>query len=478
MHRFKLYQKLFDRKNAYYEDCRKAAEGFGPRPPGPFGLTGAVSGCHGLLTKYVEDAMAQGARQVIPNSVLNDKVRDVVKDVYGDDWDAAAINTCEAALWVTYDVLFSPPLQGRGDVYRSRYIAPYERHMHHQAGYGRPFPPRYKDLYADRGVTAGELGFYGKRLTNLEVAIQPLAGARYEVHGFKQAAAVLLAAVNARASQPLLARLAERHCGQLAGFASLGYDTPGYGYAEKDAQGTPLLQKLIAELARTYNVPYVVDNAWGTPFVGTDPRANGADVMLYSMDKAAGAPTVGLIIGREEVMVPIRRALGIHGERSGNPTSHGKAAYVTNDPGKEALLGVIASLRFIKEHADEFLRPLDETLALVQAEFAASTLPREIKDKMIITRSANSNTVEINYEQTGLPIFTIEDMYAGCNLIQEGWKAMGLIPTIGYDANIMLSPGLGTTNEDGSLIKDAMRFCAKAVMKSLELLHRYAEEAR
>ena len=42
-----------------------------------------------------------------------------------------------------------------------------------------------------------------------------------------------------------------------------GYDTPGYGYGVKDEDGTPLLQKKIAHLAQEYNVPYIVDNAWG-----------------------------------------------------------------------------------------------------------------------------------------------------------------------------------------------------------------------
>lgn len=39
--------------------------------------------------------------------------------------------------------------------------------MHHQASYGRPFPAKYKDYLADRGSTAGELGFYDKRQNNL-----------------------------------------------------------------------------------------------------------------------------------------------------------------------------------------------------------------------------------------------------------------------------------------------------------------------
>ena len=49
--------------------------------------------------------------------------------------------------------------------------------------------------------------------------------------------------------------------------------------------------------------------------IGTDLRKINADVMLYIMDKASGAPTAGLIIGKEEVMVPLRRALGVHGDR-------------------------------------------------------------------------------------------------------------------------------------------------------------------
>ena len=45
------------------------------------------------------------------------------------------------------------------------------------------------------------------------------------------------------------------------------------------------------------------------------------------MDKVSGAPTAGLIIGKEEVMVPLRRDLGVHGDRWRTGVSHGKAAY-------------------------------------------------------------------------------------------------------------------------------------------------------
>src|SRR5690606_21756707 len=120
----------------------------------------------------------------------------------------------------------------------------------------------------------------------------------------------------------------------LAGFVTLGYDTPGYGYGEKDESGASRIQSAIGALAASYDVPYVVDNAWGAPFIGSDPRKLGADVMLFSMDKVAGAPTSGLVIGRDTSMVNVRRALGFHSERFGTISSHGKGAHASADPGK------------------------------------------------------------------------------------------------------------------------------------------------
>ncbi len=479
-HKFQMYQHLANKQSEIYAEIRKAAPevGMTAELAGKLGLTGAVSGCHGILTETVNRAMEEGARQVIPNSILNDEARAVVKDVYGDGWDAAVINTCEAALWVSFDVLCTPPNLGRGDSYRARYIAPYERHMHHQAGYGRPFPPKYKDLYSDRGVTAGELGFYGKRQPNLDTVIVPLKGARYEVHGIKYFTCPLLTKVDAEASAAEIAEVAARHQDSLTGFTSLGYDSPGYGYREKDADGAPLLQKLIGKIAAEYNVPYIVDNAWGVPFVGTDPRKIGADVIMYSMDKAAGGPTSGLIIGKEEVMVHIRRALGIHGERSGSSSSHGKAAYVTNDPGKEALLGVIAVLKGLRDNPQSILKPLDDLYTIVLEEFKA--LDPRLKEGWVISKATNSLSVELNYEATwtngemGYPIFSIEDMYAGCHVVQNGMKQMGIIPTIAYDGNIFVSPGLGTSDPDGNLIEERVRPAVRGMVKILNIVGRYA----
>ena len=164
--------------------------------------------------------------------------------------------------------------------------------MHHQAGYGRPFPAKYKDLLADRGSTAGEMGFYGKRQNNLDVVIVPLPGAKYDNHGIKYWPVPLLLGVDPEAAREKLFQTAERHGEVLTGITSLGYDTPGYGYGVKDDAGVPKLLQYMAQLAREYNIPYVVDNAWGVPFLGTDISKLDADVMVYSMDKAFDLPPV------------------------------------------------------------------------------------------------------------------------------------------------------------------------------------------
>ncbi len=480
-YKFQMYRQLQQNLPALYADVKAAAEDIVPKElKGKFGLTGAISGCPAPLRDDIMKASEEGAKEVIPLAKLVDEIRELVKSVYGDEYDAAPISTCEAGLWVTFDSLFSPPMMGRGDSYRSCYIAPYEKHLHHQGSYGRPVPPRYKDILADRGSTAGELGFYGKRQNNLDTVIVPLAGAKYDVHGIKYHPVPLLTGVDPEQSREVLQKAAAIHSAALSGFTSLGYETPGYGYAKKDADGTPCLQKYIAEIAHSYNVPYVIDNAWGLPFVGCSPIKTGADVVIYSMDKATGAATSGLIIGKEECMVPIRRALGMHGDRFGTTASYGKAAYVAFDPGKEALLTQIQALKVLRDNPAVLTDPVDALEKIITEEFAKIDLPQRLKDGLLISKSYNSTAVEINYEGTwrndemGLPIFSIEDMYAGSNIFQTGMAQMGVIPTVAYDGNIYISPGLGTCDGKGQLIDAAMRPAIKALVKLIEITAKYA----
>lgn len=481
-YKIQMYKQLHANISNIYAEAKKAADEIGiPKEiRGKFGLTGAISGCPAPLRKDILKASEEGAAEVIPLAKLMEQIRELVKDVYGDEYDAASTSTCEAALWVSFDALFTPPMQGRGDNYRARYIAPYEKHLHHQGSYGRPFPGRFKDIFADRGSTAGELGFYGKRQNNTDTVIVPLDGARYDVHGIKYHPVPLLTGVDPEAAIERIAMHAEIHESMLAGFTSLGYETPGYGYGEKDEEGTPLLQKYIADLAHSYDLPYVVDNAWGLPFVGHDPRKTGADVVVYSMDKATGSATSGLIIGKEEMMVPIRRALGMHGDRWGTPQSYGKAAYVTFDPGKEALLTQVQALKVLKDNPEVLTKPVDDLERIVKEEFQNLNLPAHLKEGIIISKSYNSTAVEINYEGTwkngelGIPIFSIEDMYAGTNLMQTGCSQMGIIPTVAYDGNIYISTGLGTTDENGMLIEDVARYGIKGLFRLMEIICKYA----
>jgi hypothetical protein len=187
---------------------------------------------------------------------------------------------------------------------------------------------------------------------------------------------------------------------------------------------------------------------------------------------------VGLIIGREDAMVPIRRALGYHSDRSGAGYAYGKAAYVANDPGKEALVGLIAALKILRDKPQVMTRPLDKLMAIVQDEMKG--LPKKFHKDLIISKSVNSLAVEINYEKTwkngqaGIPIFSIEDMYAGTNIFQTGMVQMGIIPTIAYDANIFISLGLGTLDENGDLLEKETRKIVKAMVGLMNITCKHA----
>lgn len=479
-YKFHMYKHLQANAQNIYAEARKASETIGitPEMRNNIGLTGAVSGCHGLLTREVARAMDDAARKVIHNSVLDEKIRELIKGHYGDEYDAALVNTCEGALSVAFDVLCMPPLTGKGDNYRGRCISPFERHIHHQGAYGRPFPPKYKEYMAERGEAAGEYGFSGKRTYNLDTIFVRLPGADYGCHGIKYAPIPDLLHVDGNKAVERIEEVAQRHSDQIVGFVSLGYDTPGYGYGDKTSEQVPIIQWGMSKLAEEFDVPYIVDNAWGAPIIGADIRKIGADIIMYSMDKAAGAPTCGLIIGKEEPMVALRRALGIHGARYGTVSSHGKAAFVTIDPGKEALVGAIAALKILKERPEVALKALDDLYQITMEEF--DSLPDLLKTGWNFYKSINSLAVELNYSDTwadgtlGIPIFSIEDMYAGSQIIQVAMAQMGLIPTIAYDANIFISNGIGNLDENGNLIEQPTRLAVQAMFKIIEIVSRYA----
>ncbi|MCR4398755.1 MAG: hypothetical protein NUV93_07315, partial [Firmicutes bacterium] len=66
-----------------------------------------------------------------------------------------------------------------------------------------------------------------------------------------------------------------------------------------------------------------------------------------------------------------------------------------------------------------------------------------------------------------------EDMYAGCNILQSGLAQMGIVPTIAYDGNIFISPGLGTCDENGRIIEERMRLAVKGLVRLMRIVGRY-----
>ena len=182
-------------------------------------------------------------------------------------------------------------------------------------------------------------------------------------------------------------------------------------------------------------------------------------------------------------MVSIRRALGVHSERFGTTSAHGKASHVFADPGKMAMLGIVSSLRILRDRAESVTKPIDDTFDIVCDEYerAKGSFP----DGIIITKSYNLGGVELNYEQTwqhsegvsqiGIPIFTNEDRVAGSHLLSSILQKMCIIPGQADDANVVFTPGLGTTTANGKLIEINMRLAARGVFRALELLNEWAQ---
>ena len=476
-YKFQWYQQIYESIPKIHEEARKAAEELGlDKFKNKGGTYPGSSSCPGTLPNYVlEEIVRANQIPLLPMRKVEDELREVVKDVYGDEYDAAATNTCEAALRVTFETLFAPPTMRKGDAYRARYIAPYDEDFEYMAGYGRPFPPKYKNLLIDRTVSAGELGVEGKSLNNLDSVIVRLAGAKYEVHGIKFNPTPLLIGVDAGKSIEKIAEVAERHAECLSGFAGIGYDTPGYGYGEKDEKGIPKLKKLIGQLAEKYDAPYLVDCASCVPIIGISPEDVGADVMVWSMDKPGRAPACGLMVGKEEVMVPIRKGLGLGGQRFGEVSSHGKAVFSLCDPGRDAVVGLTAFLKTLRDDPDKVKRPIDKFHDIIIEEFNFLR-PSRFRDKLIITKSYTMGGTEINYEGTwdeggfGIPIFNLEDLYSNNNPMCTAHEEMGFFSDTIYGGNIFFAPGLGTLDKDAELNEEYSRLVIKSLVRSIEIV--------
>lgn len=475
--RYQFYQQLHDALPSIRAKAAAFGEKLGlDRMKDEVGLYPGASSCPGLLPSFVLDPVMESNRgRIQPVAHYQEELRYLVKEIYGDAWDVLALNSCESVLRIVNEVAFAPPTLRKGDAYRARVLMPFNEDFEYLGSYGRPFPPLYKALSADRSVTAGELAVEGKSMVNLDTLYARYAGARYEVHGIRPSLVPLLHDVELEPSITGFRSLAERHGSMLTGFQSIGYDTPGYGHHEKTQGGAPAMLRETSRLAHEFQLPHFVDCGGGLPVLGYGPADVEADFMSWSMDKAGRAMVSGLLVGREEAMLPIRRAAGVAGQRFGGQNSHGKALYAFADPGRDALISLIAYLRVLRDRPHFVTDPIDRFHAILEdalADFPHRELARGIR----LTRSYAFGGSELNYELTwkgrdfGIPISTLEDFFSDTNPIALANEAMGVSPATVYSGNMFITPGLGTLDADGQLIEERAWLAAKALVESMRLV--------
>lgn len=481
-YRYQWYQRIYENIPKIHEEASKFRQELGlDKVDADIGLYAGSSSRPGNLPSYVLDEIVKANRsgRTLTLREVEDEVREIVKDVYGDEYDAAVANTCEAALRICFETLCAPPALRRGDAYRSRFLMLYGEDYEWMGGYGRAFPPKYKNLLVDRTVAAGELGVEGKSLANLDALYVRFAGAKYQSHGIRFNPTSLLTQIDVEKTMENVRKVAARHEHLLSGVACLGYDTPSYGYTQKDDNGAPTLKRLLGELAKDYDIPFIVDNASSLPIIGMDPRHIGADIMTYSMDKAGRAPTCGLIIGKDEVINPIRKGMGLGGQRYGELSSHGKAVFTFSDPGRDTVIGLVAYMKVLRDMPHIVKDPIDKFHEIIVEQFQ-SLKPSRFREKLIFTKSYHLGGTELNYERTweddeyGIPIFTLEDLYANTNPICSAQVEMGVEPATIYGGNMFLGPGLGTLDEEGNLIIGYAVLAAKTLVKAVEIVCKYA----
>ncbi len=481
MYLHEWYQKIYESFPKIISEAEEVGKTMGVgKLKGEVGLYSGASSCPARLPDYVLDAIVKANQQeVLPVRTVEDNVRNVVKDIYGDAYDCAVVNTCEAGLRVAIETLMAPPFMRRGDAYRARMVSTYGEDIEWGMAYGRGFPAKYKNASVDRTVSGGEFGMDAKSLPNLDTVFVRFSNARYEVHGVRQGVVPLLTEVDVDGTTEAMRGVCERHGASLCGLHTVGYDTPGWGHGAQDAEGRPALMRRMGEIARDYDVPFLVDAASCVPGIGISPEDAGADIMIWSMDKAGRSPCAGLIIGKAEEMLSIRKSLGLAGQRFGHVSSHGKAVFSAHDPGRDSVVGLLAYLEMIRDHPERVTDTVDRYHDILVEAFN-DLEPAHLRDGLLFTKSYHMGGTELNYQRTwqgegfGIPLFTLEDLYTNTNPILLATEAMGVEPATIYAGSMLLNPGLGLLDRDGQLIDERAGVAARCLVKATEIVCRHA----
>ncbi len=428
-HRFKMYQRLVSEAPAVLEQARKAAQELG-----------LPAGTASPPDKADKDAREQDVARLRPAEAIVDRIREVVKDTYGEDYDCCPASSPAWALRLAWHAAFAPgPGFSRSAVayVNPRCIVPRQKNLPHPWAMN-PLPPMYKYLL-DQTADPAPLS---RAQDGFDAVIVPLEGATYVNHGASYSPVSLLAAADPESSLDVLAATAEVHAPFLSGIFSQGPSTPGCGFGPRDEDGVHLLHKGLGELAAEYGLPHLTDEAFGIPFLGRITPEPCASATVYG-HPAMGGP--GLIIGTEDLVAPLLR------EARASPTSvelaeeSGVDAFQADPASLTALLDLLTDLA---SDPERYRRAVDRLYEVVTSELA--DLDSGFKKALRVRKDACSLSVEVNYEDTwrdglGLPIFSVRDSRDGTNLLEACIAAMGISSASALEASITLHlPGLGS----------------------------------
>ena len=96
MYKYQWYQSIYDNMSKINEEARQYGEKLGiNKLKEDIGLYAGRSARPGNLPDYVLDEIVKANRsgKTYPVRVIEDQLREVIKDVYGDPYDAVVANT-------------------------------------------------------------------------------------------------------------------------------------------------------------------------------------------------------------------------------------------------------------------------------------------------------------------------------------------------------------------------------------------------
>lgn len=426
-----MYQELLAQAPAILEEAGDAAREIGlAEVSAPLPATG-------------DAAREDTATRRSPEKAL-DRIREVVKDRYGDDYDCCPVTSPSLGLWLACQSGFAvePPGPGRTSAprLRPRCIVPRQKESALPGGLS-PLPPKYRHIpdraRQDRAgagaVTAGQDSF--------DAVIVPLQSAMYVHHGASASPVSMLAGANYQASLEAIAAAAEVHGPFLCGFFSQGPSTPGCGFGPTDEEGVHTLARGLTELAAEFDVPCVTGETFALPFLGGTAlggtgRGRGTSIAVYGHPAMGG---MGLIAGTEDLVTPLLKEVAY-------ATVAAAEASTAQDSGRRGpavnLAGLPLLLNLLKDLATDparYTRVVDRLYDIVTPEL--ERLGSRFKQDLRVRKDYGSLAVEVNYEDTwrsgqGFPIFTVEDSRAGTNLLEAGISAMGITSVSVLEASL------------------------------------------